>query len=86
TIRLCDAQQRDALRTFLKERGIPSMVYYPRGIHQQSAFADRHFADALFPRTLAAAQQVLSLPMHPYLTDEELNQVADAVEDFFKQS
>ncbi|MDD3411769.1 MAG: DegT/DnrJ/EryC1/StrS family aminotransferase, partial [Eubacteriales bacterium] len=41
TIRLCDAQQRDALRTFLKERGIPSMVYYPRGIHQQSAFADR---------------------------------------------
>lgn len=84
TILLRDRAQRDGLQAALKAQGIPSMIYYPRGLHQQSAYADMNLRDADFPGTVAAAGRVLSLPMHPYLKEEEVEQVANAVAAYIK--
>ena len=74
--------RRDGAQRFLKERGIPSMIYYPRCIHQQTAYADRQFDDALYPNAMAACDRVLSLPMHPYLTGEDIDRVVEAVREY----
>ena len=55
----------------LKEKGIPSMVYYPRGLHQQEAYKGMKLPDEWYPNTMEATTRVLSLPMHPYLTNED---------------
>lgn len=76
--------QRDAAQQALKAQGIPSMIYYPRGIHQQTAYADQHFPDAWYPNTLAACDRILALPMHPYLTDEDISRVSNALKAYLK--
>ena len=75
TILLRSAEERDRLQAKLKENGIPSMIYYPRGMHQQKAFADLHLNEADYPHTVAATQTVLSLPRHPYLTEEDIEKI-----------
>ncbi len=82
TILLRDQGQRDGLKRHLAGQGIPSMVYYPRGLHQQTAYAGFGLTDADFPVTSDLARRVLSLPMHPYLTEEDTQKVASAVSDF----
>ena len=72
-----NAHRRDQAQARLKAAGIPSMIYYPRGIHQQTAYADRHFPDEWYPNTLSACQRVLALPMHPYLTDADIARVVE---------
>ena len=82
TVLLENRARRDGAQRFLRERGIPSMIYYPRCIHQQTAYADRQFDDALYPGALAACDRVLSLPMHPYLTSEDIGRVAEALRQY----
>jgi dTDP-4-amino-4,6-dideoxygalactose transaminase len=84
TILLPDSDTRNRLQQHLKDTGIPSMVYYPRGLHRQTAFADRHLADAEYPHTNAAAERVLSLPMHPYLSGEDIDAVCGVIYAFIK--
>lgn len=79
SILLDNRAQRDAVQQALKAEGVPTMVYYPRGIHQQTAYADKHFPDEWYPNTLSAANRVLALPMHPYLTDADIDQVTAAL-------
>ena len=79
TILLDNAQQRASVQAAMKEKGIPTMVYYPRGVHQQTAYEDRHFPAGWFPNTVQACRRVLSLPMHPYLTQEDIARVIDAL-------
>lgn len=79
TIQLADRETRDALQTALKEAGIPSMVYYPKPMHRQEAFSDQSYDDADFPNTIKLCDTVLSLPMHPYLRDEEIKMVVDKI-------
>lgn len=76
TIRLKDRTQRDAVQAHLRSKGIPSMVYYPKGLHQQTAYLDMNLKDDDYQNTTLAAQTVLSLPMHPYLTQEEVEKVS----------
>lgn len=78
TIRLKDAAQRDAVQAALKAEGIPSMVYYPRGMHQQTAFSSLPNLRKC-PVTERICGQVLSLPMHPYITETEIRTVCDAI-------
>jgi dTDP-4-amino-4,6-dideoxygalactose transaminase len=52
--------------------GVPSAVYYPKPLHLQGAFAYLGVPKGALPRAEAACEEVLSLPMHPYLTDEEI--------------
>lgn len=79
TILLESREVRDATQKRLKEQGIPSMVYYPRGVHQQEAYREINLPDKWYPNTLEAASRVLSLPMHPYLTEADVELVAKAL-------
>lgn len=72
TLLLDSKEQRDELQKKLKEKDIPTMVYYPRGLHQQEAFKKYNLSDEDYPNTLYATQRVLSLPMHPYLEKEDV--------------
>ena len=82
TVLLKDRAMRDAAQAALKAQGIPTMVYYPKGMHSQTAFAHCHFPDSDYQGSLAACDRVLSLPMHPYLTGDEIETVAAALRSF----
>ncbi len=75
SILLKDKESRDAIQKKLKEKGIPSMIYYPRGLHQQEAYRWMNLPDEWYPNTMEATRRVLSLPMHPYMTEEMVDQV-----------
>lgn len=75
TILLEDRELRDGIQAKLKEKGIPTMVYYPRGLHQQAAYSWMELRDEDYPNTIAATNRVLSLPMHPYMKDEDLDYI-----------
>ena len=72
TVQLPQGVDRDALQAKLKEQGIPTMVYYPRPMHQQKAFAGTDSAVAECLVTERLCKTVLSLPMHPYLLQEDI--------------
>lgn len=79
TIRFDKKETRDAMQAKLKSAGIPSMLYYPRGMHQQQAFRYMGLGDELYPNTVTATQTVLSLPMHPYMTEEDVDFVVSEI-------
>lgn len=89
TIRLRDAAQRDALQASLKASDIPSMVYYPKPMHLQTAFSPVIASEGKesvegrnsCPVATSLCDRVLSLPMHPYLTEEDIDKVCQAVKD-----
>lgn len=60
------------------------MVYYSKPMHRQQAFADLNYSDEEFRVTIELCDTVLSLPMHPYLKQEEMDVVVDAIRVFFK--
>ncbi len=70
---------RETVQTELKQKGIPTAVHYPVPLHLQPAFAGLGHRAGDFPASEAAARRVLSLPMHPYLSEAEQNLVADAM-------
>lgn len=78
TIQLPDDGSRDALQQALKPQGIPTMIYYPRGMHQQGAFADLPYA-LQCPNTEKLCRTVLALPMHPYLEETDVEAICKAV-------
>lgn len=83
TIQLKNEEQRDGLQAFLKENGIPSMVYYPKPMHLQKAFEGlKQYREC--PITERLCKTVLSLPMHPYMTDEDISLVVDLVCKYVK--
>ena len=80
TIQLPDRAVRDALQRRLKEAGVPSMVYYPKPMHAQSVFSRPQGAVAMdCPCASVLPGRVLSLPMHPYLTEEEVMRVCEII-------
>lgn len=76
TIRVPD---RDKLGQELKAEGIPTAVYYPKCIHEQPVFQSLGYTYGDFPESERAAREVISLPMHPWLTEEEQDRVIAAV-------
>lgn len=79
TILLDDQEQRDTTRSKLSAQGIPSMIYYPRGLHQQQAYEWMGLCDADYRNTVEATKRCLSLPMHPYLKEEEVEAICAAI-------
>ncbi len=75
TILLGNREERDAMQARLKTQGIPSMIYYPRGLHQQEAYRWMNLDDDIYPNTIEATNRCLSLPMHPYLKEEDVDTV-----------
>lgn len=84
TICLKDEKERNGLKAYLKEHGIPSMIYYPRGMHQQTAVKNAGCAEGEFPITEKLVKRCLSLPMHPYMEEEQLKLIVRAIKDYLK--
>ena len=72
---------RNALQARLKEAGIGTIIHYPVPIHLQPAYAGRLAAGGALPHTEKAAEEILSLPLYPELTDEKAHAVVTAVLD-----
>jgi UDP-2-acetamido-2-deoxy-ribo-hexuluronate aminotransferase len=70
---------REMVQSELKKNGIPTAVHYPVPLHLQPAFAALGYKKGDFPVSEAAAQRVISLPMHPYIAPKEQQSVADAL-------
>lgn len=79
TILCKDENGRNNLQKKLKDNGIPSMIYYPRGMHEQKCFANLDSSYDSFVNCMEATKRVLSLPMHPYLTESEVNMISDVI-------
>jgi dTDP-4-amino-4,6-dideoxygalactose transaminase len=77
-------KKRDNLQQFLKEKGIPSMVYYPKPIHLQEAYQFLGYKSGDFPVSEKLCETVLSLPMHTELTEEQLKYITNAIKEFFE--
>jgi len=75
--------ERDALRDFVRARGIPTEVYYPRPLHLQHAFSYLGYEARQFPHAEAASEQVLSLPVFPELTEAHQSAVVQSIADFY---
>jgi len=71
--------RRDAIMDHLRQEGIPSMIYYPKPLHVQTAFGGLGYTPGDFPESMAASAHVLSLPMHPYLDVATQDRIIDAV-------
>ena len=71
--------KRPAIIAALKERGIPTMVYYPKPLHQQTAYRRFPVAGNGLPVSERLASEVLSLPMHPYLDTETQDHIVEAL-------
>jgi UDP-2-acetamido-2-deoxy-ribo-hexuluronate aminotransferase len=72
-------QNRDEVQAKLQKSGIPTAVHYPMPLHMQECFQYLGIDQGAFPAAEQAAQEVMSLPMNPFLSDEEINYVIDTV-------
>jgi dTDP-4-amino-4,6-dideoxygalactose transaminase len=79
TVRLPNSCDRDAVAARLKDAGVPTAVYYARPLHQQTAYRHYPVAGNGLPVTERLADEVLSLPMHPYLAEPTQRRVANAL-------
>lgn len=78
TIQLPSREKRDALQAALKAQDIPTMIYYPRGMHEQGAFSALAY-NGECPNSERLCGTVLSLPMHPYLDEQTVDTVCKAL-------
>jgi UDP-2-acetamido-2-deoxy-ribo-hexuluronate aminotransferase len=77
--------KRDELKKFLESKCIPSMVYYPGPLHMQKAYNHLGYKENDFPVTSALCKEVLSLPMHPDMEQEQLDYIILNVLNFFNK-
>src|SRR6202140_3078245 len=79
TIRLPKGCDRDGFATALKAKGIPTAIYYPKSMHQQTAYRDFPVADGGLPASESLSGDAISLPMHAYLDGPTQDRVIQAV-------
>ncbi len=77
---------RDAMRTYLMERDVPAMIYYPVPLHMQKAYQDDRYKPGDFPVTEVLCENVISLPMQTELDDEQLTHITRTVIEFINKS
>jgi dTDP-4-amino-4,6-dideoxygalactose transaminase len=77
---------RDDMGPYLREHGVPTAVYYPIPIHKQGVYSVYPTAPGGLPVTEAKAGQVISLPMHPYLSEEDQDLVVSSIRAFVKRN
>ena len=70
---------RTSFQQKLNVRGVPTMIYYPKTLHEQKAFAPLGYMRGDFPVSEAMADRVFSLPMHPYLEDAQIDAIVEAM-------
>ncbi len=84
TLRILN-EKRDGLVQHLNDNGVPCGVYYPIPLHNQKAYVDERYDDADFPITNQLVKEVISLPMHTELDDEQIRFITNLVIDFVNQ-
>jgi len=82
TLRVTNGKRYE-LQAFLTEKEIPAMIYYPVPLRKQKAYDNGHYNDADFPNTNKLVEEVMSLPMHTELDEEQLAYITSAVREFF---
>ncbi len=75
-------KNRDALQTYLKEKGIPTAVHYPMPLHMQECFSYLNYKEGDFPISEKISKEIMSLPMNPFLTDEEIEYIVNSIRSF----
>ena len=78
------APRRNGLDAFLKEKGIPHAIYYPVPLHLQKAYRGYGYTEGDFPVTEKAADEVISLPMHTELDEEQQAFITSAIKEFYR--
>ncbi|NBU80580.1 MAG: DegT/DnrJ/EryC1/StrS family aminotransferase [Flavobacteriaceae bacterium] len=84
TLRIIDAD-RNALMEHLLAKGIPCAIYYPIPLHSQKAYVDSRYKEEDFPVTNQLVKEVISLPMHTELDDEQIKFITDSVLEFLNR-
>jgi len=77
------AERRDELQKFLGENGIGTGLHYPIPLHLQKAYANNGFAKGMFPIAERVSSEILSLPMFPNLTSEQIHYVVEKIHEFY---
>jgi dTDP-4-amino-4,6-dideoxygalactose transaminase len=78
-------KEREALQQFLQSRNISTGLHYPIPLHKQQAFAHLGYTTGAFPAAEASASEILSLPMYPELTPEQIRWVCDSIKAFYSK-
>ena len=71
--------KRDLVRQFLTENGIPTAVHYPKPLHLQECFEYLNYAEGDFPIAEGVATKIMSLPMNPFITEEEIQYISSTI-------
>lgn len=80
-----EMSERDVVQQVLQEKGIPTAIHYPLGLHEQPIFKELYPTKQSFPKTEHAARRVISLPMHPYLTLSEQQEICKALQEVLQE-
>ena len=79
TLILKNSEERSFVQTELKNKNIPTMIYYPIPMHRQTAFKNYNFNLKELKTSEYLAERVLSIPMHTYIEEVTLNTIVDAL-------
>ena len=82
SILLKDGKYRENLQNFLKEKGIPTMIYYPKPMSRQTAFHGMDCVKTDLKITKNICERILSLPLYPYMEEEEQDAVIGWIREF----
>ena len=77
------AEDRDALRTYLTEKGIVNLIHYPTPIHLQKVYRGLGYGPGSFPAAERSAREIISLPLYPSLKDDEIAYVCRVISEFY---
>lgn len=78
-------KKRNALRKFLLENDIPTMIYYPKPMHKQIAYQNYHNHKDALPNSEMLCNEVLSLPLHPYINEDQILRITSKIKEFLKK-
>ncbi len=76
-------KRRDDLQKYLADFGIPSAIHYPIPLHLQHAFLDLELGKGSFPISEKVAEGIISLPIHPHITEAEIDFISDKIKEFY---
>ena len=79
------ARRRDELKKFLAEKGIQTIIHYPKALHNLPAYSHLHHKPEDFPVANALQDEVLSLPIYPGLTEEQIRYVCTSIKEFYSK-
>jgi dTDP-4-amino-4,6-dideoxygalactose transaminase len=80
-----EVEKRDELLTYLNKNGVQSLIHYPTPLHLQKAYGYLGYKKGDFPKVENMANRILSLPMHPDLTEEQIQYVVSLIKKFYKK-